>query len=290
MCRASTRRQTDRRAEPWSVSVASEPYHPRPASAVRRKDPLCASNLCAGLSPIHGRELASAVRALDEGLEGLGFGRGDGTVTGEISGTVAWANYPRRREDGVWMPNLRGVITTADGSDLLIAVHGQSVQEKDSGRRAILARVELTTEAATVSVAEHLLRRRRGRDRRGARPVVARCLRLLTSSPRGRRRSARSARPISSDRLAYRTPGDWMITTPPSRLTNGRDGSSDRRDRGAPVRTSPSANRSGSTRRCERSGGSPDVLDLALGHHVPGRQVRGEPERACGEEEFSTAG
>ena len=70
-------------------------------------------------------------------------------MTGEINGTVAWANYPRRREDGVWTPNLRGVITTADGSDLLIAVHGQSVQEKDSGRRAILARVELTTEAAT---------------------------------------------------------------------------------------------------------------------------------------------
>jgi hypothetical protein len=85
----------------------------------------------------------------ETGAEGVGFGRGDGTVTGEINGTVAWANYPRRREDGVWTPNLRGVITTGSGSDLLIAVHGQSVQEKDSGRRAILARVEFTTEAAS---------------------------------------------------------------------------------------------------------------------------------------------
>jgi hypothetical protein len=68
-------------------------------------------------------------------------------VTGEINGTVAWANYPRRREDGVWTPNLRGVITTGDGSDLLVSIHGQSVQEKDSGRRAILARVEFTTDA-----------------------------------------------------------------------------------------------------------------------------------------------
>ena len=35
------------------------------------------------------------------GEEGLGFGRGDGTVSGELEGTVTWANYPRRREDGV---------------------------------------------------------------------------------------------------------------------------------------------------------------------------------------------
>jgi hypothetical protein len=79
--------------------------------------------------------------------EGLGFGRGDGTVSGEITGTLVWANYPRRRQDGVWTPNLRGVMTTDDG-DLLISVHGQSIQEDaPGGRRAILARVELTTEA-----------------------------------------------------------------------------------------------------------------------------------------------
>ncbi len=83
----------------------------------------------------------------DDGAEGLGFGRGDGTVTGEIEGTLVWANYPRRRQDGVWTPNLRGAITTHDGSDLLLSIHGQSVQEQAPGEpRAILARVELTTE------------------------------------------------------------------------------------------------------------------------------------------------
>jgi len=80
---------------------------------------------------------------------GLGFGHGDGTVSGEIVGELVWANSPRRREDGVWTPNLRGVIAMPDGSELLVSVRGQSVEEEPAGRhRAILARVELTTEAA----------------------------------------------------------------------------------------------------------------------------------------------
>ena len=55
---------------------------------------------------------------------------------------------PRRREDGVWTPNLRGTIWTRAGDEILVSVHGQSVEEGAPGhRRAILARVELTTEA-----------------------------------------------------------------------------------------------------------------------------------------------
>ena len=81
------------------------------------------------------------------GDEGLGFGHGDGRVTGEIEGSVVWANYPRRREDGVWTPNLRGVITTRDGVELLVSIHGQSVDEDVGDQRAILARVELTSDA-----------------------------------------------------------------------------------------------------------------------------------------------
>jgi hypothetical protein len=80
----------------------------------------------------------------------LGFGTGGGEVAGELEGTMAWANHPRRREDGVWTPNLRGVITTPGGEEILVAIHGQSVQEDAPGqRRAILARVELTTEEAS---------------------------------------------------------------------------------------------------------------------------------------------
>jgi hypothetical protein len=82
------------------------------------------------------------------GEEGLGFGQGDGTVSGELEGAATWANNPRRREDGVWTPDLRGVITTPDGAEVLLSIHGQSVEEDAPGqRRAILARLELTTEA-----------------------------------------------------------------------------------------------------------------------------------------------
>ena len=84
----------------------------------------------------------------DEDEEALGFGHGDGSVSGEIEGELVWANYPRRRQDGVWTPNLRGKIVLREGNELLISIHGQSVQESTLGyRRAILARVELTTEA-----------------------------------------------------------------------------------------------------------------------------------------------
>ena len=59
-----------------------------------------------------------------------------------------WANYPRRRQDGVWTPNLRGRIALHDGSEVLVSIHGQSVRETGpTPRRAILARAELTTEA-----------------------------------------------------------------------------------------------------------------------------------------------
>jgi len=85
---------------------------------------------------------------LDGRGEGLGFGVGSGRVSGEIEGELTWANYPRRRQDGVWTPNLRGVITSRGGDEVLAAVHGQSVQITGGEARAILARVELTTEAA----------------------------------------------------------------------------------------------------------------------------------------------
>jgi hypothetical protein len=81
------------------------------------------------------------------GEEAIGFGRGDGEVTGDIAGSLVWANYPRRREDGVWTPNLRGVITTTEGEQILVSMHGQSVAERAPGRRrAVTTRIELITE------------------------------------------------------------------------------------------------------------------------------------------------
>lgn len=83
------------------------------------------------------------------GSEGAGFGSGRGTVTGQaLRGTATWANAPRRREDGVWTPDLRGVIITDDGADIIVSIHGQSVEEAtdEGSRRAILASLELLTE------------------------------------------------------------------------------------------------------------------------------------------------
>lgn len=81
--------------------------------------------------------------------ESAGFGWGEGAVSGDVlQGSVRWANYPRMREDGVWTPNLRGVIRTEDGAEVLVSFHGQSVKEDspDDARRAILTRVELLSE------------------------------------------------------------------------------------------------------------------------------------------------
>lgn len=93
--------------------------------------------------------MGAAVRRIGE----RGLRIGDWTVSGDVlAGAARWANFPRRREDGVWTPNLRGVITTEDGVEILLSWHGQSVQEQittGGGRRAILTRVELLTENET---------------------------------------------------------------------------------------------------------------------------------------------
>jgi hypothetical protein len=54
--------------------------------------------------------LGSWHRPFDQGsgakAEALGFGQGEGKVTGELEGAIVWSNSPRRRTDGVWTPNL----------------------------------------------------------------------------------------------------------------------------------------------------------------------------------------
>jgi hypothetical protein len=70
-----------------------------------------------------------------EGEEALGFGRGAGTVTGDVlGGQLVWANYPRRREDGVWTPNLRGFIRTVGGNELLLSGHVRASTRPARGR------------------------------------------------------------------------------------------------------------------------------------------------------------
>jgi len=64
-------------------------------------------------------------------------------VTGEISGTVAWANYPRRRSDGRMLPDVRGLITTTDGASILFELRGRTIFEGDEpGRQNLVGWLE----------------------------------------------------------------------------------------------------------------------------------------------------
>jgi hypothetical protein len=58
---------------------------------------------------------------------GPGWGVGEGTVSGErLNGTLTWSNHPSLRSDGVALPDFRGVITTADGSKVMISFTGRT--------------------------------------------------------------------------------------------------------------------------------------------------------------------
>jgi hypothetical protein len=80
----------------------------------------------------------------------FGYGTGEGTVTGEaLEGTLTWVNTPRRREDGVWEPDLRGFIKAADGGELLVFFKGLSIDgNSPEPRRSIAGHVSLVTEHA----------------------------------------------------------------------------------------------------------------------------------------------
>ena len=161
-----------------------------------RLEPLCRLTIRYSQASWHRPSRGAAGRA----EEGLGFGLGEGEAAGEIEGTVIWANYPRRREDGVWTPNLRGALTARDGDEILVAIHGQSVEESAPRPPAGDPRTRRAdNRRGAVPVAQHQLPDRRGRDRRGKRGPVATDLRVRErggARPSGDRR--RTTRAIST--------------------------------------------------------------------------------------------
>jgi hypothetical protein len=59
---------------------------------------------------------------------GLGWGIGKGVLTGErLTGAAEWSNHPARRGDGAMLPNLRGVIATHDGAEVMFGLTGRTV-------------------------------------------------------------------------------------------------------------------------------------------------------------------
>lgn len=74
--------------------------------------------------------------------ERMGYGHGLGSVTGErLRGIMRWSNHPRRREDGVWCPDLNGSIDTDDSAHLVVAMRGYSIDETVARHRAIVAAI-----------------------------------------------------------------------------------------------------------------------------------------------------
>jgi hypothetical protein len=67
---------------------------------------------------------------------GLGWGLGEGTVSGaQLSGALKWSNHPSVRSDGVGSPVARGIITTVDGSEVLVEFTGRVVFVDQGGER-----------------------------------------------------------------------------------------------------------------------------------------------------------
>lgn len=59
--------------------------------------------------------------------EAEAYGEGDGWVKGkQLQGKARWVNHPHCRSDGVWLPNLHGVIQTEDGASILFSLHGRT--------------------------------------------------------------------------------------------------------------------------------------------------------------------
>lgn len=62
------------------------------------------------------------------GEEGTVFGQGGGTVAGErLRGTAQWFNHAHRRDDGVMLPAMQGVITTEEGAVIAFSMQGRTV-------------------------------------------------------------------------------------------------------------------------------------------------------------------
>jgi hypothetical protein len=68
----------------------------------------------------------------DEGQEDApvraAWGLLEGTVSGErLSGTLRWSNNPLIQPDGVVLPNLRGVVSTAEDVKVFVGLTGRAV-------------------------------------------------------------------------------------------------------------------------------------------------------------------
>jgi hypothetical protein len=81
------------------------------------------------------------------GTEGQGYGVGMGDVRGErLEGTFRWSNTPRRRSDGVLLPETDGLIETVDGGRIFFSVRGYSLAKDTPTSRVLLSSITFATD------------------------------------------------------------------------------------------------------------------------------------------------
>ena len=76
------------------------------------------------------------------------FGRGEGTLDWDgTEGRIEWTNFPQRRPDGVYLPDITGVIKLV-GSDhpIMYRMHGISLLPDQHDRRLFAGPVRWFTE------------------------------------------------------------------------------------------------------------------------------------------------
>ncbi len=55
------------------------------------------------------------------------FAHGEGKITGALlAGSAKWSNHPWRRPDGVWNPDIHGIISTVDAASIQFTFRGLS--------------------------------------------------------------------------------------------------------------------------------------------------------------------
>ena len=73
----------------------------------------------------------------EHGVEGQGFLLVEGTCEGRLRAVLRAANFPRRRSDGVFTPDFRGVLETEDGAVVLFTWHGYGTTGASGERRLV---------------------------------------------------------------------------------------------------------------------------------------------------------
>lgn len=77
---------------------------------------------------------------------GQAYGSMDGTLSGDrLSGRLHVTNLAARREDGVNLPTLRGLLTTDDGARIWVEMDGVATRRESDGARLVVTAVRFRT-------------------------------------------------------------------------------------------------------------------------------------------------